>query len=234
MSKELFAALSKAQSEMHGAIKNSTNPFFKSSYADLESVWEAIREPLTKNGLSVVQTTKMLPEGQLALITTLAHSSGESIVGEYPILANDDSPQAIGSAITYARRYALAAIVGVHQTDDDGNAASKKGNYDKERTSGSSSQTNSRSNTQAPRETTPDAGSKPTSDTKPKADVPKGETSKDHSEITPGQQAELYRIAQVHGYGPSQIQDMVMKRFNCTITKLKNNQYEQVMEGLNK
>lgn len=121
--KELFTALSKCQSALSGAKKDSENPFFKSKYADLESVWDAIRKPLTDNGLCVIQTT-VWREGNIVLITTLGHSSGDMITGEYQVTAKDHSPQAIGSAITYARRYALASIVGAYQTDDDGNTAS--------------------------------------------------------------------------------------------------------------
>lgn len=126
--KELFTALAKAQAVMHGAVKDSNNPFFKSTYADLESVWKAIREPLTKNGLSVVQTTDVGADGKMLLVTYLCHSSGESIRGSYPILAKDDSPQSIKSSVTYARRTALSAIVGLWETaeDDDGNAAAGK------------------------------------------------------------------------------------------------------------
>jgi hypothetical protein len=125
MHNELFTALSKAQSEMSGATKDSTNPFFKSNYADLESVWTSIRGPLTKNGLSIIQITTIGENGRLELITTLGHSSGQSIFGTYPIISKDNSPQALGSAISYARRYTLAAMVGVVQVDDDGNMATK-------------------------------------------------------------------------------------------------------------
>ena len=118
----LAAALAKAQSQISGAVKDAANPFFKSKYADLESVWQACRKPLTDNGLSVVQTTQSTNEGWV-LVTILLHSSGEWISGEMPILAKDHSPQAQGSAITYARRYALAALVGIYQTDDDAEAA---------------------------------------------------------------------------------------------------------------
>lgn len=120
---DLYVALSKAQAEMGGAKKDSINPFFKSKYADLESVWGACRGPLTKHGLSVIQTTKVSPEGVLCVITTLAHSSGQSVSGEFPLIGHKLDPQGIGSAVSYARRYALAAIVGVYQTDDDGNSA---------------------------------------------------------------------------------------------------------------
>mgnify|MGYP003333850002 CR=1 FL=1 len=119
---ELATALAKAQSQIKGAVKDSANPFFKSNYADLQSVWDAIREPLSKNGLSVIQTTAM-NEGKLELITTLAHASGQWIEGRFPIVALKHEPQAIGSACSYARRYSLAALVGVYQVDDDGEAA---------------------------------------------------------------------------------------------------------------
>lgn len=118
----LAAALAKAQSEISGAVKDAANPFFKSKYADLESVWQACRKPLTDNGLSVVQTTRYTAD-TLMLITTLMHASGEWIAGEMPVLMKDYSPQAQGSGLTYARRYALAALVGVYQTDDDAEAA---------------------------------------------------------------------------------------------------------------
>lgn len=121
--KDLFAALSKAQAVIKGALKDSANPFFKSKYADLESVWEACREPLTKNDLSVVQTTEFVPEAGVCIMTTLGHASGQWIRGTLPIMAIKQDPQGIGSAITYARRYALAAIVGIVQVDDDGERA---------------------------------------------------------------------------------------------------------------
>jgi len=116
--KELFSAVSKMQSEIKGALKDSKNPFFKSNYADLGSVWDAARGPLVKNGLCIIQTTDFTPDG-MALITTLGHVSGESIRSVYPINPTKNDPQGIGSAITYARRYSMAAILGIYQTDDD-------------------------------------------------------------------------------------------------------------------
>ena len=119
---ELALALSKAQSHMTGALKDSANPFFKSKYADLNSVWDACRNQLSGNGLSVIQTTDLV--GDIVVVrTTLAHSSGQWIAGVLPVKAKDDGPQAQGSGITYARRYALAAIVGLAQIDDDAEAA---------------------------------------------------------------------------------------------------------------
>lgn len=125
---ELAAALAKAQAKITGAVKNAANPHFRSSYANLEAVWDAIREPLSSNGLAVIQTTGANTEtGALELITTLAHTSGQWIEGRFPIVAVKPDPQAISSACTYARRAALAAIVGVYQTDDDAEAATSRG-----------------------------------------------------------------------------------------------------------
>ena len=118
----LAAALSKAQASITGALKDSANPFFKSKYADLASCWDACRKPLTDNGLAVIQTIEA-GEGRAVLVTTLCHASGEWIKSYCPILTKDDSPQALGSAITYARRYALAAMCGLAQVDDDAEAA---------------------------------------------------------------------------------------------------------------
>ena len=125
---ELAAALSKAQGEITGALKDSSNPFFKSKYADLASCWDACRKQLAANGLSVIQTTEPTEAG-LMLVTTLAHSSGQWVRGSMPVLTKDASPQGQGSGITYARRYALAAIVGLAQIDDDAEAAQNRGGY---------------------------------------------------------------------------------------------------------
>jgi hypothetical protein len=147
--KELAAALCKVQAELRGFKEDSTNPFFNSKYGDLTSVWAAIRKPLTDNGLSVVQTIdhcdpmQALPEminkrgevlphpgDPVTIETTLLHSSGEWISGRLEIRADKPGPQAIGIAITYGRRYSLAAIVGVAPEDDDGEGAT---NHDKQR-----------------------------------------------------------------------------------------------------
>jgi len=119
---ELAAALSKAQGEMAGAKKDAANPFFKSKYADLASVWEACRGPLSKHGLAVLQSPHV--DGvRVELDTLLTHASGQWIRGTVSATAKDDSPQALGSAITYLRRYALQSFVGVAPEDDDAEAA---------------------------------------------------------------------------------------------------------------
>lgn len=123
---ELAAALSLAQKEIEGAIKDTTNTFFKNKYADLSSVMDALRDPFSKNGLSYAQCSRVTDAGQLVLVTMLMHKSGQWISGEYPVRGVKDDPQALGSATTYARRYALSAICGVSQVDDDGNYSSGK------------------------------------------------------------------------------------------------------------
>ena len=118
----LAAALAKAQGSLKIALKDTANPFYKSKFADLASVWEACRTALSSNGLSVTQ----IPDGTETMVmhTTLMHASGEWISGSYPIRPVKSDPQGIGSAISYARRYSLAAMVGVVADDDDGEAAS--------------------------------------------------------------------------------------------------------------
>jgi hypothetical protein len=120
---ELAKALVKAQSQMGTAKKDATNPHFKSKYADLASVWEAIRKPLADNGLSVVQRVVSNAKG-VAVESMLLHVSGEWVKDRCWVPVVKADPQGYGSAITYARRYSLSAIVGVAADDDDGNAAS--------------------------------------------------------------------------------------------------------------
>ncbi len=119
---KLAMALAKAQAVMGGAKKDATNPHLKSKYADLASVWEACRDPLTSNGLAVVQ----FPEADGAKVTVktmLLHESGEHLETSISATAKDSSPQSIGSVITYLRRYSLSAMVGIAPEDDDGESA---------------------------------------------------------------------------------------------------------------
>ena len=120
---ELASALSNAQANIIGAKKDSANPFFRSKYADLASVCDAIREPLAANGLAVVQTLSTLESGAVGVCTRLMHASGQWIEDTLHLTPKDNSPQGMGSAITYGRRYALAAITGCAQIDDDGEAS---------------------------------------------------------------------------------------------------------------
>jgi hypothetical protein len=116
---ELAAALAKAQSKMGHARKNEENPFFKSSYADLASIVSVARAPLAENGIAVLQGA--FTEGEkVSIRTRLIHSSGQWIECCTSATARDAEPQAVGSVITYLRRYGLSSMVNVATEDDDG------------------------------------------------------------------------------------------------------------------
>jgi hypothetical protein len=122
----LSTSLAIAQGEIGKAHKSKDNPFFKSKYADLASVWDACRDALSKNGLSIVQLPGQ-DSDKYFLDTILLHKSGEYISSRYFFRVLKDDPQGLGSAITYARRYALQAIAGIAPDDDDGEAAMDRG-----------------------------------------------------------------------------------------------------------
>jgi hypothetical protein len=124
--KEIAAALAKAQGAIKGAAKDRLNPHFKSAYADLASVWDACRAPLAANGIAVIQGVEA-DGGTVRVETMLAHASGEWMASTLTLLATPATPQGVGSALTYGRRYGLAAMVGIAPEDDDGNAASVGG-----------------------------------------------------------------------------------------------------------
>jgi ABC-type phosphate transport system substrate-binding protein len=120
---ELAKALARAQGQIGAALKTSTNPHFKSKFADLAEVWSVVRGPLSEAQIAVIQSPDC--EGEtMYLETMLAHASGEWIKGRFLLKPTKPDMQGLGSAITYARRYSLAAMVGVIQEDDDGNEAS--------------------------------------------------------------------------------------------------------------
>jgi hypothetical protein len=146
---EIASALAKAQSEMGGAVKDSANPFFKSKYADLSSVWDACRGPLTKNGLSIVQFPKTEYTGTpepyewtskmgekrygvrvvcvVSVLTRITHASGQWMEDSVSTMLPTGDPQSVGSAITYLRRYALQSVAGIAPEDDDGEKAHGNG-----------------------------------------------------------------------------------------------------------
>jgi hypothetical protein len=120
---KISSAFVKAQAEMSNAIKDSKNPFYKSSYADLNSVREACMPALNKHGIAVIQPTSVI-EGKLYVETTLLHESGEFIAGLYEVVVGkQNDPQALGAAISYSRRYGLQSMVNVGASDDDGESA---------------------------------------------------------------------------------------------------------------
>ena len=129
---ELAGALAKAQGQIEGAAKDMENPFLKSKYADLSSVWAVARKPLSDNELCVVQTPENCDNGNVTLRTTLFHSSGQWIASVLEMPVAKQEPQGYGSAISYARRYSLASMVGIYSEDDDGEGAKpgKEINYE--------------------------------------------------------------------------------------------------------
>ena len=120
----LAAALAKAQGEMENASKNSQNPHFKSKYADLAEILNTVRPVLSKHGLAVTQFPAF-EAGTAHVETILTHASGEWMSGTCSAPVQKSDPQGVGSALTYLRRYSLAAVCGLAQEDDDANAASK-------------------------------------------------------------------------------------------------------------
>lgn len=122
----IVPALIAAQKSFKPAIKDSTNPAFRSKYVSLDAVLEAVSEALLNAGIALVQATDRDDDGTTLLVTRLIHTSGEWIGSRYPVRPVKQDPQGEGSALTYARRYALMALVGIAPEDDDGNAASQR------------------------------------------------------------------------------------------------------------
>ena len=119
---KLGDALAKAQSEKKGAKKSSVNPFFKSNYADLHTVIESSFPFLSKYGLSVIQGNDTDENGSFYVTTMLLHNSGQWIKSKLKMPITKPDAQGVGATITYARRFALSAMVGIAQMDDDGNS----------------------------------------------------------------------------------------------------------------
>ena len=127
----LIKALTAAQAEMTKAKKEASNPYFKTKYAPFESLIEASRPPLVANGLAVSQGADF-KDGRVIVTTKLMHASGEWLESDVSIKPVKDDPQAVGSAITYGRRYGYQALICLAQADedDDGNRATGKINHE--------------------------------------------------------------------------------------------------------
>lgn len=120
-------ALVAALSKIEGAAKSANNPHFKTKYADLGSVIDASKDVLTEHGITLIQLPGACVNGVLTLETILLHTSGEYISGEMGIALGKTDPQGVGSALTYARRYAQMAALNMPAVDDDGEAAMSRG-----------------------------------------------------------------------------------------------------------
>lgn len=135
MNKTLYTAILEAQKEFPVVKKSESNPFFKSKYAGLPSVLEVVLPILHKHGVAVLQPPVSTEEGKIGVTTILVHAdSGEKMESSFSMTLSKNDPQGAGSAITYARRYALVSILGLNVDDDDdgnyasGNVAKKSGN----------------------------------------------------------------------------------------------------------
>lgn len=115
-------ALAAAQANMGKALKDTSNPHFKSKYADLASVTDACMPALNANGIAVIQPLRETDLGRY-VVTIFLHESGESLECPVPIILGKNDMQGLGSAITYARRYGLMSLAGIAPEDDDGNGA---------------------------------------------------------------------------------------------------------------
>lgn len=124
MTSNIAAALAKAQAEMGKAIKESTNPAFRSKYADLGNVMDACLPALNKHNIAVIQPIVSDVDGRFVK-TILIHESGETLECAVPLIVGKNDMQGLGSAITYGRRYGLMSMAGIAPEDDDGNAAAK-------------------------------------------------------------------------------------------------------------
>jgi hypothetical protein len=126
---EIAKALSEAQGEIQNVVKDAKNPHFKSDYATLDAVTDTVRPVFSKHGLAVVQmpTFSVSDDGGSSVVveTLITHSSGQWIRGTSASPIQKADPQGVGSATTYLRRYSLAAVAAIAQTDDDGNHASQ-------------------------------------------------------------------------------------------------------------
>lgn len=135
--KNLMAALLKVQAEVRGVKKDAVNPHFKSRYADLDAILDATREVLVKAELVIAQTGSIENEGDFVLVTELFHvPSGECLRSHFPVICEKMTPQAVGSSLTYMRRYAQLAILNLSQCDDDGETASTPPPQPKKQASG--------------------------------------------------------------------------------------------------
>jgi len=123
----LAASLAKAQGLIEGAVKDKSNPAFRSRYADLGAVWDAIRHPLSSHGLSVLQQLST-DDNRVACTTMILHASGEWIeFAPFVVPVSKQDAQGFGSAATYCRRYSLMASIGIAPIDDDGESAVGRG-----------------------------------------------------------------------------------------------------------
>lgn len=126
--KTIAESISDFNEKFPGFTKDSTNPHFHSNYASLDGIMHAIREPLRDVGLFIEQTTKVADNGDMILVTTLSNSDGSLSTSELALIMEKKTAHALGSSLTYGRRYAICLALNLveQDSDDDGNSATKK------------------------------------------------------------------------------------------------------------
>jgi hypothetical protein len=203
---ELATALASAQGEIENAVADAENPAFRSTYADLASVRAAIKAPLSKNGLAIIQIPTTL-DGKTALTSRMLHKSGQWIEDTCVLLVEKPTMQGMGSAITYMKRYALAAMTGLAEDDDDGNEATKH--------------------------PAKDGGRAPRTDKGPVADG-RSTASKETKKVSEAQARRLYGIIKDRmdaGWDPELAEQMAIKAFGVkeAFTELTMAQYDKLV-----
>lgn len=122
---KVAAAIAATQGQLENVAKDAENPHFRNRYASLPAILDAVRPVLAKNKLAVVQFPINTDEGRVGVETTILHESGEYLSHSFAVRLTKDDAQGAGSALTYCRRYSLAAVLSISQDDDDGNAAAE-------------------------------------------------------------------------------------------------------------
>lgn len=220
---ELAKALSQAQHEMKPAVKNRENPFFKSTYADLESVIGASRDILSKHGLSVTQfpTTLRDETGKpiLGLYTMLLHSSGQWIGASCPVIYAKHTAQDAGAGISYFRRFAYSGVAGVVTEDDDGNQAADREVLDHQHTPAEVQQV--RHATQAAPASHPQPAPRP---------APHGAVRR----VSEKQSKFLFAMAMKFGWKPTELEQLLVSKFGSPKTdEVPADQVDNLLKLLN-
>ncbi len=206
---ELAKALNLAQAQAKGAKQDSENPFYHCKYADLTSVWDACRKPLTDNGLSVTQTMAIGINGECIIQTTMLHVSGQWVTSNLQMPVETD-PQKMGKAITYGRRYTLAAIVGVCPEDDDAESVTEH------------KKTTSQQTTKPPQQPVESQTTPATSATNTNL-------------CTEPQRKKIYASSQQMGYTEQKVKDILGEKFGVASTKeLTKKQASDLIEMIEK
>lgn len=215
---EIAGAMAKAQAEIRGAIKDSANPFFKSKFASLESVRDACIGPLSAQGIAVFQSPST-DGSKVSIDTLLAHTSGQWVRGTMSATAKDDSPQSIGSAVSYLRRYALQSFAGVAPEDDDGEAA--EGRTSAARSAYGHPVASDRARPKAPRPLTPPE--------QKAVEAGQGDTLI----ISTDQAKRLYAIAKNGGWSDIELKAWLKEVWGYDSSKqIPRRQYDEIVKGV--